>query len=68
MRDRRDGLVGDLPIDEKRSMRRYAEIETIADLRLVDLREDRAIRMGGADGCREILPPLPRAGVVACFP
>ncbi|RVE78560.1 RES family NAD+ phosphorylase [Sinorhizobium meliloti] len=47
LRDRRDGLVGDLPIDEKEIYaRRYAEIETIADLRLVDLREDHAIRMG----------------------
>ncbi len=47
LRDRRDGLVGDLPIEEKEIYaRRYAEIETIADLRLVDLREDHAIRMG----------------------
>ncbi|MDE3813304.1 hypothetical protein I7I49_24295 [Sinorhizobium meliloti] len=39
--------MGDLPIDEKEIYaRRYAEIETIADLRLVDLREDHAIRMG----------------------
>ena len=42
-----DGLVGDLPIEEKEIYtRRYAEIETIAGLRLVDLREDHAIRMG----------------------
>ncbi|WP_234890580.1 RES family NAD+ phosphorylase [Sinorhizobium meliloti] len=41
LRDRRDGLMGDLPIDEKEIYaRRYAEIETIVDLRLVDLRED----------------------------
>ncbi|MCK3781125.1 RES family NAD+ phosphorylase [Ensifer sesbaniae] len=47
LRDRRDGLVGDLPIEEKEIYaRRYAEIETIADLRVVDLREDHAIRMG----------------------
>ena len=47
LRDRRDGLVGDLPIEEKEIYtRRYAEIETIAGLRLVDLREDHAIRMG----------------------
>ncbi|MFQ6185275.1 RES family NAD+ phosphorylase [Sinorhizobium meliloti] len=45
--DRRDGLVGDLPIEEKEIYaRRFAEIETIAGLRLVDLREDHAIRMG----------------------
>lgn len=47
LRDRRDGLVGDLPIDEKEIYaRRYAEVETIADLSLVDLRDDHAIRMG----------------------
>ena len=47
LRDRRDGLIGDLPIEEKEIYaRRYAVIETIADLRLVDLREDNAIRMG----------------------
>ncbi len=47
LRDRRDGLVGDLPIEEKEIYaRRYAEVETIADLSLVDLRDDHAIRMG----------------------
>jgi hypothetical protein len=47
LRDRRDGLIGDLPIDEKEIYaRRYAEVETIAELSLVDLREDHAIRMG----------------------
>ncbi|MFK0206313.1 RES family NAD+ phosphorylase [Agrobacterium sp. NPDC090283] len=47
LRDRRDGLVGDLPIEEKEIYaRRYAVIETIDDLRLADLREDHAIRMG----------------------
>lgn len=47
LRDRRDGLIGDLPIEEKEIYaRRYAEIEVTADIRLVDLREDHAIRMG----------------------
>lgn len=47
LRDRRDGLIGDLPIDERElHTRRYAGIEAIADLRLVDLRDDHAIRMG----------------------
>lgn len=47
LRDRRDGLIGDLPIDEKEIYaRRYAEVETIAELSLVDLRDDHAIRMG----------------------
>ena len=47
LRDRRDGLIGDLPIEEKEIYpRRYAGVETIADLNLVDLRDDHAIRMG----------------------
>ena len=47
LRDRRDGHIGDLPIDgDEIYARRYAEIETIADLRFVDLRDDHAIRMG----------------------
>ena len=47
LRDRRDGLIGDLPIEGNEIYaRRYAEIETIADLRFVDLRDDHAIRMG----------------------
>lgn len=47
LRDRRDGLVGDLPIEEKEiHARRYTEIATIADLSVVDLRDDHAIRMG----------------------
>ncbi|MGO4570121.1 RES domain-containing protein [Rhizobium sp. 2YAF20] len=47
LRDRRDGLLGDLPIEEKEIYaRRYSEIETIAELSLVDLRNDHAVRMG----------------------
>ncbi|MDF2389505.1 RES family NAD+ phosphorylase [Nostoc ellipsosporum NOK] len=47
LRDRREGLVDDLPIDEAElTHRRYAEIATTADLRLVDLRGDNAVRMG----------------------
>lgn len=47
LRDRRDGLFGDLPINEKELYaRRYAKVQTIADLSLVDLRDDHAIRMG----------------------
>jgi hypothetical protein len=35
LRDRREGLVDDLPVDEAElTQRRYAEIATIADLRL----------------------------------
>ncbi|MBN9271951.1 MAG: hypothetical protein BGO93_18970 [Mesorhizobium sp. 65-26] len=47
LRDRREGLVDDLPIDEvELTQRRYAEIATTAELRLVDLRNDNAVRMG----------------------
>ncbi|RUM95377.1 RES domain-containing protein [Pseudaminobacter arsenicus] len=47
LRDRREGLVDDLPIDETElTERRYAEIATTAELRLVDLRDDKAVRMG----------------------
>lgn len=47
LRDRREGLVDDLPIDEvELTQRRYADIAAAADLRLVDLRGDNAVRMG----------------------
>ncbi|MER8835846.1 RES family NAD+ phosphorylase [Mesorhizobium sp. M0909] len=47
LRDRREGLVDDLPVDETElTQRRFAEISTTADLRLVDLRGDNAVRMG----------------------
>ncbi|RWA98667.1 MAG: RES domain-containing protein [Mesorhizobium sp.] len=47
LRDRREGLFDDLPIEEvELTQRRYAEITTTADLRLVDLGGDNAVRMG----------------------
>ncbi len=47
LRNRREGLVDDLPIDEMElTQRRYSEIVTTAALRLIDLRGDRAVRMG----------------------
>jgi hypothetical protein len=47
LRDRREGMVGDLPIVEvELTQRRFAEIATTADLRLVDLRGDKVVRMG----------------------
>ncbi|MBP8232126.1 MAG: RES family NAD+ phosphorylase [Rhizorhabdus sp.] len=47
LRDQRDGLTGDLPIHESEfDERQYAEIEVAERLRLVDLRADRAVRMG----------------------
>ncbi|MER8522957.1 RES family NAD+ phosphorylase [Mesorhizobium sp. M0220] len=47
LRDRREGTLDDLPIEEvELTRRRYAEIATTTDLRLVDLRGDNAVRMG----------------------
>jgi len=47
LRDQRDGVIGDLPIAEDEiHKRRYAEIETITPLQMVDLREDRSVVMG----------------------
>ncbi|MER9445411.1 RES domain-containing protein [Mesorhizobium sp. M0340] len=47
LRDRREGLLDDLPIDEvELTQRRFAEIVTTENLRLVELRGDKAVRMG----------------------
>jgi hypothetical protein len=47
LRDRRNGSVGDYPIEEAELVqRRYAEIIVTSSLRLVDLRGDGPIRMG----------------------
>lgn len=47
LRDRREGIFDDLPVEEvELTRRRFAEIATTADLRLVDLRGDNAVRMG----------------------
>jgi hypothetical protein len=47
LRDQRDGLIGDLPIAESALHdRQYAQIEVIAPLTMVDLRDDGAIKMG----------------------
>jgi hypothetical protein len=43
LRDRRHGLIGDLAIEQREI---YARRYTIAELSLVDLRDDHAIRMG----------------------
>ncbi|MER9240920.1 RES family NAD+ phosphorylase [Mesorhizobium sp. M0633] len=44
LRDRREGILDDLPIEEVELT--HAQIPTNADLRLVDLRGDNAVRMG----------------------
>lgn len=47
LRDRREGVLDDLPLDEAElTQRRYEEVRTVEDLRLVDLRGDNAVRMG----------------------
>ena len=47
LRDRRNGTVADYPIDETDlAARRYAEIEVLSRLTLVDLTGDGCIRMG----------------------
>jgi hypothetical protein len=47
LRDRRDGMIGDLPIAETELHdRHYAEIEIVRPLRMVDLRDDGAVIMG----------------------
>ena len=47
LRDQRDGRVGDLPIAEQElHIRRYADIEAVVPLQLVDLRGDGAVVMG----------------------
>ncbi len=47
LRDQRDGIVGSLPIGEAEFAKfHFADIEVANQLRLVDLREECAIRMG----------------------
>lgn len=47
LRDQRDSMIGDLPIAEAEfHTREYAEIEVVAPLKTVNLREDGAIVMG----------------------
>ncbi len=47
LRDQRDGVIGDLPMEEAELHRRYyAEIEITDPLRLVDMREDGSVVMG----------------------
>jgi hypothetical protein len=47
LRDRRNGVVGDYPIEETELLeRRYAEIVVTSSLKLVELRGDARIRMG----------------------
>ncbi|MER9131392.1 RES family NAD+ phosphorylase [Mesorhizobium sp. M0768] len=65
LRDRREGILADLPIEEvELTRRRYAEIATTADLRLVHLTGDNAHSDGCADRCRSGTAPEPGTPVV----
>ncbi len=47
LRDRKDGVVGELELEERElDERRYAEIEVISPLQMVDLRGNNAVAMG----------------------
>jgi hypothetical protein len=47
LRDRKDGVAGELELEERElDDRRYVTVETSSSLRLVDLRENNAIAMG----------------------
>lgn len=47
LRDERNGLIGDYPLDEAElDARRFAWIETVQPLQLVDFRGDSPVRMG----------------------
>lgn len=47
LRDQRDGLIGNLPIAESELHdRQYAQIEVVAPLKMVDLRDDGPVKMG----------------------
>jgi hypothetical protein len=47
LRDQRDGLAGDLPLEERALMAwNYAVVEVVTALSLVDLRNDGPLRMG----------------------
>jgi hypothetical protein len=67
LRDQRDGVVGDLPIAEDEfHTRYYVEIETIAPLEMVDLRDDRVVVIGvPSDVAKASKQTLARAWSVA---
>lgn len=67
LRDRKDGVVGELELEERElDERRYAEIEVVSGLRLVDLRENNAVAMGvPSEVLRGVRQHLGRAWSVA---
>jgi hypothetical protein len=69
LRDQRNGAVGDFPLSEgELHTRHYAEIAIARELTLVDLRGDKAIRMGvPSDVARASQQSLSRVWSVAFF-
>lgn len=69
IRDKRDGIVGPLPIAEHEvAQRRYAEFDIVKPLRTVDLRANGAVAMGvPAAVCRGDSHTLSRAWSVAFY-
>ena len=67
LRDRKDGVAGELVLEERElEDRRYVEVETISSLRLVDLRENNAVAMGvPSEVLRGVKQQLGRAWSVA---
>lgn len=69
LRDARNGAVGDYPLGEiELRARRYAEVEVVEPLRLVDLRGDGGIRMGiPSDATRASRQSLARRWSLALY-
>lgn len=69
MRDDRNGAIGDYPIEERElRARRYAQIDVVATLALVDLRGDGPVRMGiPSDVARASSQSLGRAWSLALY-
>jgi hypothetical protein len=69
LRDNRNGVVGDYPIDESElTVRSFAEIEVVRPLTLVSLMDDAAVRMGvPSDVARSSKQALARAWSVEFY-
>ena len=69
LRDRKDGVAGELELEERElDDRRYAEVEVTSSLHLVDLRENNAVAMGvPSEVLRGVRQHLGRAWSVAIY-
>jgi hypothetical protein len=69
LRDKRNGAIRDHPMGEvELRARRYAEIEVVEPLRLVDLRGDGPVRMGNPIGGSAMLSSFALTRLIACVP